>query len=229
MRFIDQFGAILFDMCGTFMFGHDRVGPNEDFFATYLRLGGTRLTREQVTDAMRLGLDVIRYKYNSRDFYEDFPSVAEVYAPFVAEEDLPDVEAVFTAHEIGTIPAENEVFLREVAKSHWIGVVSNICAHPDAWVPVSPNVETFRAFHCLVFSSEGRTIKPARAIFDRALAAAPKDKPILFVGDDLNRDIIPAKSLGLGTAWISKTGSKHPDADVVVERLTDLATLGNQP
>lgn len=224
MRFLDQFGAILFDMCGTFMVDHDRLGPNADFYATYRQIGGTRLTRDQVHDAMRRGLDVINFRYNSPDFHEDFPSVAEVYAPFVAPEDLKELETVLAAHEIGTIPPENEAFLRDLSKTHWIGVVSNICSHPDAWVPASPNVETFRAFHHLVFSSEGRTIKPARAIFERALTAAPKGRPILFVGDDINRDIMPAKSLGLGTAWIAKLGSKHPDADIVVQKLTDLAT-----
>jgi FMN phosphatase YigB (HAD superfamily) len=143
----------------------------------------------------------------------------------VASEDLADVEAVFTAHEIGRVPPENHAFLSDVAKSHWIGVLSNICAHPDRWVKTSGDAETFALFHHLEFSSTGRTIKPSRVFFEQVLRAAPKGRPILFDGDDINRDIVPAKAFGLGTAWIAKAGSSHPDADVVVERLADLATL----
>ena len=45
---------------------------------------------------------------------------------------------------------------------------------------------------------------------------------VLFVGDSLERDIVPAKALGLATAWIAPAGSMHPAADVVVETLPDL-------
>jgi len=48
MRFIDEFSAVLLDMNGTFMFGHDRLGPEEDYWETYRALGGSRLGRDQV-------------------------------------------------------------------------------------------------------------------------------------------------------------------------------------
>jgi putative hydrolase of the HAD superfamily/5'-nucleotidase len=224
-RFIDRFGAVIFDMCKTFMFGHDRFGPHEDFFATYQRLGHSRLTHDQVHDAFRRALDVIHFKYNSSDFYEDFPSVHEVFASVAAKPDVDALEEVFTVHEIGRVPAENHAFLRDLAKTHWIGVLSNICAHPDRWVKSSGDAETFALFDHLSFSSTGRAIKPSSVFFAEVLAAAPKGRPILFVGDDINRDIIPAKRLGLGTAWIAERGAAHPDADVVVEKLVDLALL----
>ena len=46
MRFLDQFSVLLLDMNGTFMFGHDRFGPDEDYFATYASLGGRNLDRD---------------------------------------------------------------------------------------------------------------------------------------------------------------------------------------
>ena len=229
MRFLDRFDAILFDMCGTFMFGHDRFGPEDDLFATYGRLGGARMSRGELDEAFRLALEMMRERYDALEHFEDFPSVRECFEPFCDAADLGDLETVFVAHEIGRIPEENQTFLRDLKRTHWIGVVSNICAHPDRWVSQSPDAETFRAFDHLVFSSEGRVIKPSLRIFERALAAVPAGKRVLFVGDNLQRDIIPAKSLGLGTAWIAPVASAHPDADVAVQRLTDLATLKPRP
>jgi putative hydrolase of the HAD superfamily len=75
----------------------------------------------------------------------------------------------------------------------------------------------------IVFSSEGRTIKPSHTLCQRALADLPPGATVLFAGDSLDRDIIPAKALGMDTAWIAPAGSSHPAADIVIEGLPDLA------
>lgn len=41
-------------------------------------------------------------------------------------------------------------------------------------------------------------------------------KHALMVGDNEDFDIVPAKALGMQTAWVSPTGGHHPDADVVI-------------
>src|SRR5262249_27392781 len=48
MSFLSNYRVVLLDMNGTFMFGHDRLGPGEDFHATYATLGGTRLGPDEV-------------------------------------------------------------------------------------------------------------------------------------------------------------------------------------
>jgi hypothetical protein len=53
MRLLERFSVVLLDMNGTFMLGHDRFGPEQDYFATYQELGGRDLDREQVTDHAR--------------------------------------------------------------------------------------------------------------------------------------------------------------------------------
>ena len=77
----------------------------------------------------------------------------------------------------------------------------------------------------LVFSSEGRTIKPSPLIFQKALAQFGSDLPVLFIGDSLERDIIPAKALGLSTVWIAPEGAAHAAADYVVQSITDLGRI----
>ena len=72
---------------------------------------------------------------------------------------------------------------------------------------------------------EGRTIKSSPTLFRRALADLSPDATVLFAGDSLDRDIIPAKALGMDTAWIAPPGSAHPAADIVIESLPDLACV----
>ena len=42
------------------------------------------------------------------------------------------------------------------------------------------------------------------------------------MGDSLDRDIRPARSLGLQTAWIAPAGAAAREADVVIASLPDL-------
>jgi FMN phosphatase YigB (HAD superfamily) len=49
-----------------------------------------------------------------------------------------------------------------------------------------------------------------------------------FVGDDLLRDIQPAKRLGMTTVWISVKAQAHTSADFILHDIQDLeALLGN--
>jgi len=222
-RFLDQFPVLLLDMNGTFMFGHDHFGPNEDYYATYRALGGRRLKREELLPIWNPSVDTLLRIYDTPERIDDFPTLAEVFATNGASaDDIPLLERVFAAHEIGEVPQPHAETLRRLAQMHDLGVVSNLCSHPSTWLPTCASAEVFGLFQTLVFSSEGRSIKPSPAIFRRALAQFPAEVPILFIGDSLDRDIIPAKALGMSTAWIAPDGDSHAAADWVVRSLTDL-------
>lgn len=210
-------------MNGTFMFGHDRFGPDEDYYATYRSLGGRRLGREELLGIFNPSLDELLRIYDTPARSDDFPSLAEVFADHGATgDDVALLEAVFAAHEIGEVPPAHAETLRQLAQTHELGVVSNLCSHPRSWLSTCASAPVFELFQTLVFSSEGRSVKPSPAIFRRALAHFPRETPILFIGDSLERDIIPAKSLGMATAWIAPDGCNHPAADCVVQSLTEL-------
>jgi FMN phosphatase YigB (HAD superfamily) len=222
-----QFSVVLLDMNGTFMFGHDRIGPGQDYFETYRRLGGQRLDGQRVQQIMVATCNALLLEYERPERVEDFPTLIEAFRAYgqAPESELPLLENVFAAHEIGHVPLEHGAFLAQAATSHCLGIVSNICARPEPWLELLRRAELLPLFTCTVFSSQGRSIKPSRSLFDRALAAFPPRSRVLFVGDSLERDIIPAKALGLATAWIAPAGSTHPDADRVITTLPDLATL----
>ncbi len=226
MAFLDAFEVVLFDMNGTFMFGHDRFGPEQDYFATYQSLAGNRLTRAQLLAVWTPSLATLLARYEMPSYFDDFPTLAEVFVSHGATDaDVPVLERVFAAHEIGAVPRPHAEFLRSMARTHRLGVVSNICSHPQLWLKTCRSAAVFEVFTALVFSSEGRSIKPSAALFSRAVQMFAGAGPILFVGDSLERDIIPAKALGLATAWIAPAGSTHPAADRVVSSLPELTGL----
>jgi FMN phosphatase YigB (HAD superfamily) len=223
---LTQYTALLLDMNRTFMFESDRFGPEEDYYTTYREIGGYALERERLLHIMQLGFDALMQAYHSPASWEDFPSVVETFRDHARapEEELPLLELVFAAHEIGrVVPPAHQAFLRSVAQSHHLGIVSNICARLGPWLDFLRAANLLPLFKTIVFSSEGRTIKPSHALFRRALADLPPGAAVLFAGDSLERDIIPAKALGMDTAWIAPPGSAHPAADIVVESLPELA------
>jgi FMN phosphatase YigB (HAD superfamily) len=147
------------------------------------------------------------------------------FTEFAAAEtdDLPALCATFAAHELGTVPPAHVAVLQNLSSSHRLGVVSNICGDPAAWRAHFVAVGLASVFTSIVFSSEGRSIKPSSRIFHQSFAAFPDAQRILFVGDSWYRDMVPAKQLGCATAWISDTG--RGGADCVIPSLLALPTV----
>jgi putative hydrolase of the HAD superfamily len=225
MAFLDAFDVILLDLNGTFMFGHDRFGREQDYYATYRANGGTRSDRATVMTTMERCLDVLLRVYEDPAHVDDFPTLAEAFTVFAEAQadDVPALCATFAAHELGSVPTAHVAVLQQLSSSHRLGVVSNICGDPAVWRAHFAAIGLASVFTSTVFSSEGRSIKPSTRIFHRAFAAFPDAQRILFVGDSWERDIVPAQQLGLATAWISETGVGA--ADCVIPSLLALPTV----
>ena len=208
--------AILLDMNGTFMFGQDRFGPAEDYFSTYQMLGGGRLGAADVDRAIRLTHAALADDYADPARFDDYPSLAEALGSNsgLSEHDIEALERVFAAHELGAVPPAFADCLRRLAASRQLGVVSNIWSRKDPWLRHFDEVGIAGIWRTLVFSSDTRSMKPSPALFERALAElglAPAE--VLFVGDSLTHDIVPAKSVGMSTAWVGPAAQLHPAAD----------------
>jgi FMN phosphatase YigB (HAD superfamily) len=211
-----RFKALLLDMNGTFMFGQDRFGPAEDFFATYQALGGGGLGAADVERAIRATYAGLAADYSDPHRIDDFPSLAQSLrrrtdAP---SGEIEALEQVFAAHELGHVPPPFADCLRRLGSSRPLGIVSNIWARKGPWLRHFEDVGIAGIWRTLVFSSDTPSIKPSPLLFQRAIAElclAPAD--ILFGGDSLRADIVPAKVLGMATAWVGDAARPHPSAD----------------
>jgi len=216
--------AIFFDMNSTFMFGEDRFGPDQDYFRTYCAIGGEKLTRSEVTAFVSATYDGLVADYANPKLFNSFPSLAESIAQYSGAPlaEMGKIETVIARHEVGFVPPEMANTLSQLAKSHRLAVVSNVWAEPVHWESEFRRAGIASAFESMVFSSAVRAVKPSEipfAIALRNLGVAASDT--LFVGDSLERDIIPAKRLGMVTAWVSSSG-KSAFADTRISSIIEL-------
>jgi HAD superfamily hydrolase (TIGR01549 family) len=199
-----EFDAILFDLNGTLAEGYDRFGPDEDYHGTYRRLGGRRLDAEAlgrwIEDTMARLLR--RYREGPDD---PFPDLRDC-VPMAGDPPGAEIELLLetiAVHECGTISGPRARMLRRLADRHRLGLVSNLWAPADRCRRYLEREGIAPLFGSLVFSCELGAVKPARRLFERALAELGSDPArVLFVGDDPERDIAGASACGLRTAWI---------------------------
>jgi len=212
---LSSFGGVLLDMNGTFMFGGDRFGPEQDYEATYRAFGGQGLASEVVRRTITACFESLGVIYEDPKRCDSFPSVLEKLrelAPDLPETELNLLERVIAQHELGRVPDAYALRLKRLAATHRVGVVANILSRKGPWLDEFARAGVLKVFATTVFSSDGRSIKPSRRsikpsrkLFDRALDAltTPRSE-VVFVGDSLRCDIGGAAAAGLATVWIDR-------------------------
>jgi FMN phosphatase YigB (HAD superfamily) len=220
---LHRFAAVLLDMNGTFLFGGDRFGPDQDYAASYRALGGSQLATEVVQATIQTCFDTLEEIYNDPERSDSFPQVLDTLRTLPAASGLPPaelllLERVIAQHELGRIPDPYAVWVRRLARSHILGVVANVLSRKDLWLQEFKRAGVLDLFAVTVFSSDGPSVKPSRKLFDQAVSAlAVPRSEIVFVGDNLRCDIGGAAGAGLATVWIDRdrrgrrAGDPHPD------------------
>lgn len=230
---LSRFGAVLLDMNGTLLFGGDRFGPDQDYWATYRSLGGSRLAPEVVQATIATCHETMERIYNDPTRSDSFPRVLDTLRTLPHTQGLDDqelklLEGVIAQHERGQVPDAYAVYLRNLARSHPLGLVANILSRKDLWLEEFRRAGVLDLFAITVFSSDGSSMKPSRKLFDRAVSALPvmPRSEIVFVGDSLRCDIAGAAGAGLATVWIDRDGAGRragdPQPDFVVRDLLEL-------
>lgn len=226
---LHRYKAILFDMNETFMFGGDRLGPGEDFHATYRAVGGTALSAEAVAHCVGACVAGFLADYANPALIDDFPSLQETIARHCAlpRHEIQFLELVIARQEVGAVPGWAAQVIFTLTRSHRLGVVSNLWAPSHHWEPELRRSQVASVLECQVFSSDQRSIKPSHRLFLQALRTLglPPQK-VLFVGDSLERDIAPAKALGMATCWVTTCDRC---ADVADFCMPSIATLTEAP
>lgn len=227
-RLLASCRVALIDMNSTFMFGEDRLGPEEDFGATYRAVGGQVLEAEDVRTILLACVQRMTQMYGDPSRVNDFPSILEVLAeiPEAARlpvDEYPRIAAVIAQHERGQIPTPHADAIRSLARTHRLGLITNIWSPKDLWLEELARAGLENTFTALVFSSDSCRMKPSRDLFLDALrgCGVPGSGPypdVVCIGDSLRCDVAGAQQLGLRTIWINPTrgplpfGAPTPDA-----------------
>jgi putative hydrolase of the HAD superfamily len=229
---LSRFTGILLDVNSTFMFGEDRYGPEQDYLQTYRSLGGRTLAEGSIRVAVDACIARMKALYVDPGRCDSFPQVHEVLTEIPDTRQLPAderrlLEQVIASHEVGHVPEKYADALQEFARTHRLGIVSNIWSAKDLWLDELSRVGVLDLFDTIVFSSDGASMKPSRRLFRQALdglGLPPSD--VVFVGDSLRCDVAGAAHSGLATVWIDRHGKglpiEGPHPDYVVRDLLDL-------
>ncbi|MEZ4697377.1 MAG: HAD family hydrolase [Rhodothermales bacterium] len=201
---------VLLDMNGTFMFGGDRFGPDEDYWLAYREFGGTR-DRDTVNRSIKTVFDHLAVRYNDPGFFDSFPRVEEALAvvnPGLSDDEVGRLAAVFARHELGRIPDEYSEAVRALATRHRLGIVGDIWAEKSLWIDELDRAGILHLFEAVVISSDIGSVKPSPALMRTALRimkAEPDDA--IVIGDSAFRD--GGGALAAGVPFILVGGQRH--------------------
>lgn len=208
----------MLDLNQTFMFGQDRFGPNEVFYASYQARGGQFLSPSSLNDIIDAVLGEMEALYTDPAYYSSFPSVSAVLNSHplsreLAAEEKRLVERVIADHEIGAISDEDQKALRGLSEIAPIVLLSNIWSASGPWHALFDALGLTYLFKSIIFSSEVGCIKPSFKIYQIAIeAAAVAPSRILFIGDDPVLDIAAPSALGMQVCQIIQPQSQRRSA-----------------
>ena len=218
--------AIFFDMGGTL--DGDGLHWLDRFVALYQSLG-VDLPRETMRAAFdeaerRSALDETIASSNFRGMIERYVKWQLAHLRLENRDLEQDLVAGFIK-PVRTAAVANVKLLAGLAQSGFeLGVVSNGCGN------VASLCTDFGYAPFLSVVVDSRRIgicKPDPAIFLHAAKKIGRDPgEIMMVGDSFDRDVRPAKEIGMKTAWLEGAGARPcPDPSLVDLRLRRLADL----
>jgi len=135
--------------------------------------------------------------------------IADTHAPHVPDEAK---QKAYQYHHLYPganvpLPGVHEV-LGELGRSYHLGVIAN---QPPLVRAELDRHDLSRFFRLLVISDEVGLHKPDGRIFELALERADADAGrCLMVGDRIDNDVRPARSLGMRTIWLDNDFSRMP-------------------
>ena len=137
------------------------------------------------------------------------------------------IDDVIAEHEIGTISEARRQTIHALSGSHRLGIISNVWGQPPRFEANLQGTGIFDCFEHIVWSSEHHAIKPSPRLYQIALDYWQTDPArILYVGNDLKRDVGGSTAAGMKSVWIDVHQAGLPDngpqPDAVVLDLVEL-------
>ena len=219
--------ALLLDMNGTFMFGHDRFSKEEDYYQYYRSTGGN-LDSEQVRNIVESAYGYLDSRYADQEYRYRFPSLEYAIRATdrisLDENELDRIVETFSFHEMGYIPEEYAGALKSLAQQYSLGLVSDLWSPKHQWQKLLDEMGLSRLFTGCSFSSDHGTVKPAAEPFEEVLHQLKLEKnQAIVIGDSIRRDLGGALAAGIDCILVG--GACHQDAVSCLPSLLDLTVI----
>ncbi len=156
MKFdLNHYDHLLLDMNGTFVLEFDKFGSEQDFGATYQRLGYRSLAPNEAQQRVRAAHHYMAVRYTDEAYYANFPSVTEAFhetsPKALSAETINELVTTFTAHELGVLPPGYKAALKNLSARKPLSVLSNLWSPKDRWLEQFAQWGISDYFHSLYF------------------------------------------------------------------------------
>jgi len=217
--------ALLLDMNGTFMFGEDRFGGNEDFFSYYKKIGGSHKKKE-LNHIIMSAYEYLDIRYPDERYRHNFPSLKEaiekVHDAELTKEEIGKIIDTFAFHELGHIPQEFIDTLHKLKERFILAVVIDIWSPKKPWLETFENAGISQLFSAVSFSSDHGMVKPSPMPFELVVSQLDLLKEeCLVIGDSARRDL--GGGIATGIDCILVGGASDPRATACYPSLLEFS------
>ncbi|MCG7982301.1 MAG: HAD family hydrolase [Candidatus Thiodiazotropha lotti] len=193
--------AILLDMNGTFMFGEDRFGNNEDYSEYYHEMGG-KLDKHSINRLIATIYAYLDVRYPDERYRDNFPTVKEAISAvadfYLSRSEVDRIISTFSFHEHGHIPDQYVEALLALAGKFTLAAVIDIWAPKERWLRTFSDRGIDDLFKAISFSSDHGMVKPSPKPFRRIVKAMGcREQDCLVIGDSIRRDLGGASAAGV--------------------------------
>ncbi|RLW71454.1 MAG: hypothetical protein B6D71_02045 [gamma proteobacterium symbiont of Stewartia floridana] len=193
--------AILLDMNGTFMFGEDRFGSDEDYSEYYHGIGG-ELEKCSINRLIAKVYAYLDLRYPDQRYRDNFPSVKEAISAVadlsLSHSEIDRIINTFSFHEHGHIPQQYVETLLALAGRFTLAAVIDIWAPKERWLTTFSDRGIDGLFKAISFSSDHGVVKPSPKPFRRIVKALGcREQDCLVIGDSVRRDLGGASAAGV--------------------------------
>jgi FMN phosphatase YigB (HAD superfamily) len=214
------------------MFDSDRFNESQDYEKTYSNLGGAILTNRELHEYINFIYSSLLTRSREKKFIDDMITVDEFirtdnYFSKLKNDDKVLLEQVFANHERGVVPVSCKQTLEKLSATHKLGLISNVWCNSSYFREQLKKDNVHDLFDLLIFSSDHKSVKPSKKLFDIAAAHFVKlPEEIVYIGDNYKRDVIGSKNAGMRSILVNNsvsgriTGEVKPDH--IINRIEEL-------
>jgi HAD superfamily hydrolase (TIGR01549 family) len=227
---ITNYHVLVFDMANTFMFGGDKFNDSENYESVYRSFGGLKFNNSELTSLIIYIYNTLLTRYRDPEYYDKFVHVRDFLDDDTKFNNLSSnekdiIEKVFAHFECGTVPEESRNILTELAKTHRLGLISNVWCYSRYYKDELRRSGVYDLFEIVLFSSDHGSIKPSPKLFNMAIKHfGVNPAEMIFIGDNYKRDVIGSINAGMKSVWVNLEGllADGVKADVEIKHIREL-------
>jgi len=221
MEKINNKKLLILDMNSTFMFDEDRFSESIDYSKYYKSIGGT-YNEKVVNNIITLAYNYLDERYSQEKYMEDFPSLEEAIqnvSDIKNSTELAKIIDTFAFFERGKISGEYIQCLNKLSQQFTLSAIIDIWAPSYSWIELFKQLDIYKLFSYISFSSDTNIVKPSPIPFKNTLEILNIEaKDALMVGDSIQRDLGGANNAGIDCIIV---GDQTPKALACYDNLLE--------